>query len=113
VGKQGAPHYKKYVPPKAAQAGGRRIPPVLWIGVAGLLLVVAGLFLLLRPSTDAATATAPEFTGGAKLAVDQQKINFGTVPLGKPVKATFRLTNVGDQQLVIEGKPQVEVKEGC
>jgi hypothetical protein len=61
----------------------------------------------------AQAAKAPQFTGGAKLAVDQEKINFGTVPLNKPVKATFKLTNVGDQTLEIDGAPKIEVKAGC
>ena len=89
----------------------RRISPLLWLGVAGVLLLVAGLAVLLRQPAQA--TTAPQFTGGAKLAVDQEKINFGTVPLDKPVKATFRLTNVGDQTLEIEGSPQIQVKQGC
>jgi hypothetical protein len=114
VSRKAAQNYKKYVPPKPGRAGGRRkIPLVVWLGVAGLLLVVAGMAVLLRPSTGAATAKAPLYTGGAKLAVDQDKIDFGTVPLGKTVQATFKLTNVGDQQLVIEGKPQLQVKKGC
>ncbi len=114
MGKKGTPNYKKYVPPKPGQERKQsRLPLILWVGVAGLLLVVAGLFVLLRPSAGAATAKPPQFTGGPKLAVDQEKIDFGTVPLNRPVKATFKLTNVGDQQLVIEGTPQIEVKQGC
>ena len=107
MGKSHLSQNKKYIPP----AGGRRIPAVLWVAVAGLLLLVGGLAVLLRP--PAQTAKAPQFTGGPKLAVDQEQINFGTVPLGKPVKATFKLTNVGDQPLQIEGAPQIEVKQGC
>jgi hypothetical protein len=114
VGKNTAQQHKKYVPPKPGQAGsGRKIPPTVWLAVAGIVLLVAGLAVLLRPSAGAATAQAPVHTGGAKLAVDQEKIDFGTVPLDKTVQATFKLTNVGDQQLVIEGTPQIQVKKGC
>jgi hypothetical protein len=112
VGKSGTPHYRKYVPSKHPSAGGRkRIPPLMWVGVAGLLLLVAGLAVLLRQPAQA--AKAPQFTGGPKLAVDQAKIDFGTLPLDKPVKASFKLTNVGDQTLEIAGLPKVEVKQGC
>jgi hypothetical protein len=109
VSKSGVSNSRKNAPPK--HVSGKAISPIVWIGVAGLVLLAAGLFVLGRPPAQA--AKAPQFTGGPKLAVDQEKINFGTVPLGKPVKATFRLTNVGDQPLQIEGAPQVEVKEGC
>ena len=105
MGKSGTPHYKKYVPSKHPSAGGRkRIPPLMWVGVAGLAV-------LLRQPAQA--AKAPQFTGGPKLAVDQAKIDFGTLPLDKPVKASFKLTNVGDQTLEIAGLPKVEVKQGC
>ncbi len=107
-------HYKKYVAPKPGQAGGgRKVPPIAWLAVAGIVLLVAGLAVLLRPSAAPASAKAPQFTGGPKLAVDQDKIDFGTVPLGQPVEATFKLTNVGDRQLVVEGTPQILVKQGC
>jgi hypothetical protein len=35
------------------------------------------------------------------------------VPLDVPVKATFRLSNVGDRPLSILNQPVVEVKQGC
>jgi YVTN family beta-propeller protein len=35
------------------------------------------------------------------------------VPLDKPVRAEFELSNVGDQALELAGIPIVEVKEGC
>ncbi|MBM4458724.1 MAG: DUF1573 domain-containing protein [Chloroflexi bacterium] len=48
-----------------------------------------------------------------RLAVDQKTMDFGKVPLDIPVKATFKLTNVGDQPLQILNKPIVEVRQGC
>ena len=112
MNKSGTSHNKKYVPPQRGRTGGRkRIPPLLWVGVAGLLLLAAGLAVLVRPPAQA--AKAPQFIGGPKLAVDQEKIDFGTVPLDKSVKASFKLTNVGDQPLQIEGLPKVAVKQGC
>ena len=39
--------------------------------------------------------------------------DFGRVPLDIPVRATFTLSNDGDQPLQILNQPVVEVKEGC
>ncbi len=75
-------------------------------------MVVAGLVFLERPGSQAATV-APQVTGQPKLAVDRDKLDFGTVPLNKPVEATFKLTNVGDKPLQIEGQPTIQVKQGC
>lgn len=98
--------------------GARRsgIPPVAWLGLAGLVLVAVGLFLV-RGSpagSGGATAAAPiQVTGKPKLAVDQEKIDFGRVPLNKPVKATFKLTDTGDKPLTLAGTPAVSVLKGC
>ena len=51
----------------------------------------------------------PEVTGQAKLAVHRDKIDFGTVLLGKTVQATFKLMNVGDKPLQIQGQPAIQV----
>jgi hypothetical protein len=48
-----------------------------------------------------------------RLAVDQKQMDFGKVPLDIPLKATFKLSNVGDQPLQILNQPVVEVKQGC
>jgi len=45
--------------------------------------------------------------------VDRQQIDFGKLPLDKTVKATFQVSNVGDQPLQIVSEPVVEVKQGC
>jgi hypothetical protein len=90
----------------------RGLPWPVWIGIGGLLLVLAGIAFLARPGTQAA-AVAPQVTGQAKLAVDQEKIDFGTLPLDKTVQASFKLTNVGDEPLQMEGQPTIQVLKGC
>jgi hypothetical protein len=85
----------------------------LWLALGGLVVVIVGVFLIVRPGGAAAPAATPQVTGKPRLAVDGDKIDFGTVPLNKPVKATFKLTNVGDKTLVIEGEPEVQVLKGC
>ncbi len=48
-----------------------------------------------------------------RLAVDRTRIDFGKVPLDVPVRATFRLSNIGDRPLKLLNQPVVEVKQGC
>ncbi len=103
-GKSAAAHHARQ--PK------RGLPWAVWVGIGGLLLVLAGIAFLARPGSQAA-AVAPQVTGQAKLAVDQEKIDFGTVPLNKPVQASFKLTNVGDKPLKILGNPTIQVLKGC
>lgn len=98
---------------KDVQPAGAKTPWVLIAGAAALALVLLGALLLLRPADEPA-APAPAAGGGApRLAVDQEKIDFGDVKYNTPVKATFRLTNEGDEPLQIIGEPVVAVVEGC
>jgi hypothetical protein len=117
----------KYVPLKRTNAGGpKRAAPLLWLGAGAALLLIAGLVILLRQPPSAAsqpTLTSPAPSGqaaaaagqatGPKLVVDHETIDFGTVPMNKPVRAVFRLTNAGDRPLVIEEAPTIVVKQGC
>lgn len=80
-----------------------------------------GLLLLLLAALLAGCASGPKvepsqqvgkYAGGARLAFDQKAFDFGNVPFGREVKATFQLKNVGDQPLVLN-KVDVETREGC
>jgi hypothetical protein len=86
----------------------------------GAVLIIAVGFLVWRGggsqqanSSSPQTGGAPLVTGSPKLSVDRDSIDFGKVPLDIPVKATFKLKNVGDQPLTIKGEPRVEVVRGC
>jgi hypothetical protein len=92
-------------------SGVRSLVPWL-LGAAGLLVLLVGLALALRSPGQSSTS-APLVSGQPKLVVDQERVDFGEVPINKKVKATFKLTNVGDQPLRITGQPQVRVVEGC
>ncbi|MEJ5199569.1 MAG: hypothetical protein WHX53_11655 [Anaerolineae bacterium] len=91
----------------------RRLLPIFAI-VAALLLIAVGVMLARRTGAPAgAAAGTPAVVNAPRLAVDRTLIDFGKVPLDVPVRATFRLSNVGDRPLQILKQPVVEVKAGC
>lgn len=97
----------------AAPPSRRNVLPFV-VAAAALLLVVLGLALLARPGTPSTATAGPTLAVNTpRLAMDRTLIDFGKVPLDVPVKATFKLSNVGDRPLRILNQPVVEVKEGC
>ncbi len=88
----------------------------LWVTLGGLLLA-GGLFLIsqLNRSGQASAASnfTPAVTGRPHVTVSQDKIDYGDVKLGQTINTVFDVRNTGDQTLVIQGAPQVEVVEGC
>jgi hypothetical protein len=98
---------------QAAPSPLHRLLPFFVIGAAVLLLGV-GIVLIRRANEPTSNSDIPTLaTDMPRLAVDQKLVDFGKVPLDIPVKATFKLTNVGDQPLQILNQPVVEVKQGC
>ena len=91
------------------RSGGLRflIPGVLALAV---IVGVATWYLLPRQSP---VSDAAQYRGGARLAVDKELIDFGTVRFNKMVDARFRLKNVGDQPLKLAVDRRVEAIEGC
>ncbi|HEX9117196.1 MAG TPA: DUF1573 domain-containing protein [Anaerolineae bacterium] len=99
---------------KGRAANRRGVPAVAWVALGGLVFVLVGL-LLTRQSLSS-TAAAPARTrvaGKPSLAVDRETIDFGRLPLDKPVTATFKLTNLGDKPLKLAEVPAVQVVKGC
>lgn len=96
--------------------GGRGAAPAwrVWGLAAAVLLTIgigAGTWLLLTRMD--APGHAAQFTGGARLAVDRELIDFGVVPFRQMVEATFRVQNVGDRPLSLPAAPPLDVLEGC
>ena len=90
----------------------RNLTPVVILGSA-LIVVIAGLWFAMSRST-ASQPTVPVIVNGSpRLQIDQELIDFGQVPVGKMVKASFVLSNTGDQALTISHPPVPEVLEGC
>ena len=82
------------------------------------LIIVAGVALIIvaaASSNNAASAAQPalEVHGAPALRVDQEKVDFGDVKLGRTVEVKFQVTNAGDQMLIFKKTPYVQVVEGC
>ncbi len=99
-------------PQRAAASPAGKRSWLLWAGlvVIGVLAVVA--LLAWQDSRSAAPDTAST-DGTPNLQVDQTAIDFGDVPLGQTVKASFKLSNTGDGALTVVAPPVPEVVEGC
>jgi hypothetical protein len=72
--------------------------------VGGVLLVAAALFFAFGGGDGGGTP---------KLAVDQEKIDFGDVHFGDGKSFAIKVTNTGDGVLRFKEKPYVQVLEGC
>jgi hypothetical protein len=77
------------------------------LGIGGLLLILAAIFFALQNND----------TGGGtpKLAVDQDKIDYGYVKFGENKTFAIKVTNTGDGTLTLRfiEKLYIEVLEGC
>lgn len=90
----------------------RRISPLLILaGIAALAL--AAIAALNAGTQPQAQGVPIETRGAPKLKVDFETIDLGNLPLGTTTRATFRLSNTGDQPLRLAKAPWVEVLEGC
>lgn len=85
----------------------------LYIALSGIVLLAAALFTFWKSGVSTASTVPVEVKGQPSLKVDQDKLDFGDVKLGKVVTASFTLSNVGDRPLRITDKPYIQVLEGC
>jgi hypothetical protein len=92
-----------------------RQAPWLWLALGGALVIIAGVFVALRLQTGSEDEAhvAPQAGGAPRLVVDQTTIDEGYIKYDVPIRTTFRLSNVGDQPLEIQGTPQVSLVQGC
>jgi hypothetical protein len=101
---------------KAYRSNSRRSQDVSAIAVivAGLTLVVAVGFVVFQIiQSSNRPVYVPEVQGSARIAVDEPIQDYGDQHYGVPVNSEFTLRNVGDQDLVILGEPQIKVVQGC
>lgn len=94
------------------QSARRRISPLLIL--AGIAALAVATFAALSAGAQPQAQRVPIETRGApKLKVDYESIDLGNLPLGTTTRATFRVSNTGDQPLRFAKAPWVEVLEGC
>jgi hypothetical protein len=84
----------------------RKFPWLLVVLGGGLLVLAAVLF---------ANRLGSGGNGGGtpRMAVDQNKIDYGYVKFGNNKQFTIQVTNEGDGNLRFTERPYVEVLEGC
>ncbi|MGB8647245.1 MAG: hypothetical protein WCF84_18550 [Anaerolineae bacterium] len=87
-----------------------RQPTYILIGIfaGAALLLIAGLALLFTGGGNSSGSHT-----GPRLSVDREQIDFGRVPLDKPVHAEFKITNSGDRSLTLDASAPVQVVKGC
>lgn len=85
------------------------LPGMLVLG--GIVLIGLAVWAIwLRAAAPPVEVTVK---GRPSLSVDKERIDFGDVPLGKWVQATFEVANVGDQPLRFREAPYIRVAAGC
>jgi hypothetical protein len=78
-----------------------------WVLLAlGGVLIFAAIFLF-------ANQNGEDGGGAPKIAVDQQKIDYGDVKFGVNKTFAIKVTNTGDGILRFKEEPYIEVLEGC
>jgi hypothetical protein len=77
---------------------------------AGIVLIAVAVISGARAVTP---TVAPQVTGGPALQVDKEKVDLGTIALGKTIEVKFDVSNVGDQPLIFTKAPYLEVVKGC
>jgi cell division septal protein FtsQ len=82
--------------------------------VAGTVLLLAtGVAVLMKKPASQPEQVPVTVTGSPNLIVDRDVIDFGDVQVNKMVRASFELSNTGDQPLSISYPPVASVVEGC
>ncbi|MFV1948815.1 MAG: hypothetical protein ACC633_02655 [Anaerolineales bacterium] len=81
--------------------------------IVSLLLVSAGILIGKSALERKADMSLIEVSGQPSLKVDQELIDYGDVKFNTNKSFAIRLTNVGDEKLIISETPYIEVKEGC
>ncbi|MBI2407584.1 MAG: DUF1573 domain-containing protein [Gemmatimonadetes bacterium] len=78
-----------------------------------LLLTLGGLVAIRAHRSAASPVTATKHEGAPELVTDKAKVDFGVVPFGKWIEATFEVQNAGRETLEFTESPYIEVVKGC
>ena len=90
-------------------------PVLILLGATvGVLVLVAAVMLINQQQQSSPPPDyVPDVTGAPRVAVAEDVVDYGDVQLNSTIETVFRVENVGDQPLHIQGEPQVELIEGC
>ena len=116
--------------PPSPPSGAPRWLFVALVAAGALALIVAAIVLLrggapAQPATPAQPASpaplaqpaqagkTPQSVSGPRLSIAQESFDYGDVKVNQPIETVFRVKNIGDEPLLFQGQPQVEVVEGC
>src|SRR3954470_18894925 len=98
---------------KYHQARSKPAKRLLWIGGLAVIALIAAVLLSQNRVSSEQAVWPTSVSGAPRVALAQELFDYGTVHYGKTVQTVFKMRNIGDQDLVINGIPQVEVAEGC
>lgn len=85
------------------------IKPIFLVIGGAIIVIIASLFVFQNKKEP----FTPEIVGSPSLKVDEEYIDLGDIKLGRNVQTSFKVINVGDQELKFTQLPYVEVMEGC
>lgn len=96
---------------KAKKEQANTIPSSLFLigGIVLLIVAAVGVFALLNTNSGGKQAGQ----AGPRLAVSQERIDFGKQPFDKMVRAEFQVKNEGDQVLTLDASTPIRAVEGC
>ncbi len=96
---------------KQRRRSARRSFPWPLAAFGSVLLIVAAV--LFARSAGGPAQAASQDGGGGRIAVDQQKIDYGYVKFGNDETFRIKVTNTGSGLLRFADQPYIEVLEGC
>jgi len=88
----------------------RKIDPRL---LRGLFVAAAVLIAVVIFTVAQGDKYVPKVQGAPAIEVEQEHFDYGDVKYGEMVETEFTVKNVGDETLVLQDSPVVEVVEGC
>ncbi len=81
------------------------------LGVVGLLALLAIAYFVFNTVAKPKPANAGVI--GPRFQVDTDKLDLGKQPLGKTVRAEFKVRNIGDDALTLNAAQTATVLKGC
>lgn len=94
--------------PSKAQGRPTWLIPAIIVGIVVIVLAVVAAI-----TGNRREPFEPEVAGAPRAEFDQTRIDHGSMSFNQQAESVFRVRNVGDQPLTIQGEPRVELVQGC